>query len=154
LAYGILLWGLVARGGGDMLAPLSGYGTSGTQVEQTHLKFERIKSNNDLDQVLAKANKNNQIVMLDFYADWCISCKELERFVFSNADVVNAMKNAISLQSDVTDNDATDKALMARFNIIGPPAILFFKNGVENRSQRIVGEINAQGYLEHLIKVQ
>jgi thiol:disulfide interchange protein DsbD len=54
----------------------------------------------------------------------------------------------------VTDNDATDKALMARFNIIGPPAILFFKNGVENRSQRIVGEINAQGYLEHLIKVQ
>ncbi|SFV79470.1 Cytochrome c-type biogenesis protein DsbD, protein-disulfide reductase [hydrothermal vent metagenome] len=154
LAYGILLWGLVARGGGDMLAPLSGYGASGTQVEQTHLKFERIKSSNDLDQVLTKANKNNQIVMLDFYADWCISCKELERFVFSNADVVNAMKNAIPLQADVTDNDATDKALMARFNIIGPPAILFFKNGIENRSQRIVGEINAQGYLEHLIKVQ
>jgi thiol:disulfide interchange protein DsbD len=154
LAYGILLWGLVARGGGDMLAPLSGYGTSGAQVEQAHLKFERIKSNNDLDLVLAKANKNNQIVMLDFYADWCISCKELERFVFSNADVVNAMKNAISLQADVTGNDTTDKALMARFNIIGPPAILFFKNGVENRSQRIVGEINAQGYLEHLNKVQ
>jgi len=153
LAYGILLWGLVARGGGDMLAPLSGYGAS-TQSEQAHVRFERIKSNTDLDQILAKAKKNNQIVMLDFYADWCISCKELERFVFSNTKVVDAMKNHVALQADVTANDATDKALMARFNIIGPPAILFFNNGVEQRAQRIVGEINAQGYLEHFNKAK
>ena len=153
LAYGILLWGLVARGGGDMLAPLSGYGAS-AQIERAHVKFERIKSNTDLDQILAKAKKNNQIVMLDFYADWCISCKELERFVFSNAKVVDAMKNHIALQADVTANDATDKALMARFNIIGPPAILFFNNGIEKRAQRIVGEINAQGYLEHFNKAK
>lgn len=153
LVYGILLWGLVARGGGDMFAPLSGYGAS-TQSEQVHIKFEKIKSNADLDQILAKSKKRNQIVMLDFYADWCISCKELERFVFSNAKVVDAMKNTIALQADVTANDATDKALMARFNIIGPPAILFFNDGVEKRGQRIVGEINAQGYLEHLKKAQ
>ena len=153
LAYGILLWGLVARGGGDMLAPLSGYGTS-TQSEQVHVRFEKIKSNSDLDRILLKAKTNNQIVMLDFYADWCISCKELERFVFSNIKVVNAMKNHIALQADVTANDATDKALMARFNIIGPPAILFFNNGVEKRAQRIVGEINAQGYLEHFNKAK
>ncbi|MBT3195766.1 MAG: thioredoxin fold domain-containing protein, partial [Candidatus Ruthia sp.] len=153
LAYGILLWGLVARGGGDMLAPLAGYG-NGAQVEQVHVKFEKIKSNKDLDQALLRAKANNQIVMLDFYADWCISCKELERFVFSNADVVNKMQNVIALQADVTANDATDKALMTRFNIIGPPAILFFKNGIENRPQRIVGEINAQGFLEHLKKSQ
>ncbi len=126
LAYGILLWGLVARGGGDMLAPLSGYGAS-TQSEQAHVKFEKIKSNADLDRILLRAKANNQIVMLDFYADWCISCKELERFVFSNASVVDAMKNAIALQADVTANDATDKALMARFNIIGPPAIFVFQ---------------------------
>ena len=153
LAYGILLWGLVARGGGDMLAPLAGYG-NGAQVEQVHVKFEKIKSNKDLDQALLRAKANNQIVMLDFYADWCISCKELERFVFSNANVVNKMQNVIALQADVTANDATDKALMTRFNIIGPPAILFFKNGIENRPQRIVGEINAQGFLEHLKKSQ
>jgi len=153
LAYGILLWGLVARGGGDMLAPLSGYGAS-AQSEQVHIKFEKIKSNADLDRILAKSKKMNQIVMLDFYADWCISCKELERFVFSNTKVVDAMKNAIALKADVTANDETDKALMARFNIIGPPAILFFNNGVEKRGQRIVGEINAQGYLEHLKKAQ
>jgi thiol:disulfide interchange protein DsbD len=119
-----------------------------------HVKFEKIKSNADLDQILFRAKANNQIVMLDFYADWCISCKELERFVFSNASVVDAMKNAIALQADVTANDATDKALMARFNIIGPPAILFFNNGVEKRAQRIVGEINAQGYLEHFNKAK
>ena len=100
------------------------------------------------------AKANNQMVMLDFYADWCISCKELERFVFSNAKVVKAMSNAIALQADVTDNDEIDKALMSRFNIIGPPAILFFKDGVEKRSQRIVGEINAQGYLEHFNKAK
>jgi len=88
--------------------------------------------------------------MLDFYADWCISCKELERFVFSNTTVVNEMKNVIALQADVTANDEDDKALMARFSIIGPPGILFFKAGVENRSQRIVGEINAQDFLKHL----
>lgn len=148
LAYGILLWGLVARGGGDMFAPLSGYGSS-TQSEQVHVKFEKIKSNADLDQILLRAKASNQMVMLDFYADWCISCKELERFVFSNTEVVNAMKNSIALQADVTENDEIDKALMARFNIIGPPGILFFKNGIESRGQRIVGEINAQGYLEH-----
>jgi len=112
------------------------------------------ESSADLDKILAKAKQNKQIVMLDFYADWCISCKELERFVFSNAEVVDAMKNSIALQADVTANDAEDKALMARFNIIGPPAILFFNNGVEKRAQRIVGEINAQGYLEHLNKAQ
>ena len=152
--YGILLWGLVARGGGDMLAPLSGWGASNTQVQQVHVQFEKIKSIEDLDRVLVRSQKNNQIVMLDFYADWCISCKELERFVFSSTVVVDAMRNVIALQADVTDNDAVDKALMAKFNIIGPPGILFFKDGVEHRGQRIVGEINAQGYLEHLNNVK
>jgi len=152
--YGILLWGLVARGGGDMLAPLSGWGASGAQTEQVHVQFEKIKSINDLDRVLVRAQKNNQVVMLDFYADWCISCKELERFVFSNSQVVDSMKNVIAVQADVTKNDAADKALMAKFNIIGPPGILFFKAGVEHRAQRIVGEINAQGFLEHLNKVR
>ena len=153
LMYGILLWGLVARGGGDMLAPLSGYG-SNSQVEKTHINFQKIKSNADLDAILEKSKETGQLVMLDFYADWCISCKEIERFVFSDAAVIRQMQNTISLQADVTANDDQDKALMARFNIIGPPAILFFNQGVEKRAQRIVGEVNAQGFIERLNKSQ
>ncbi len=118
------------------------------------MQFKKIKSIDDLDQVLAKAQKDNQVVMLDFYADWCVSCKVIERIVFGNNDVINRMKNVIAVQADVTKNDATDKALMAKFNIIGPPGILFFKAGIEHRSQRIVGEINAQEFLEHLNKVK
>ncbi len=154
LGYGILLWVLVARGGGDMLQPLSDWGTSSVATESVHIKFERIKSVDELDQILAKAKSSNQIVMLDFYADWCISCKELERFVFSNANVINEMANVIALQADVTENNANDKALMKRFDIVGPPAILFFKNGIENRSQRIVGEISAQDFLKQLNKTK
>ncbi|BBB23360.1 thiol:disulfide interchange protein DsbD [Abyssogena phaseoliformis symbiont OG214] len=156
LGYGILLWILVARGGGDMFQPLSGWGASSITTESVHIKFERVKSVNELDQILAKAKSNNQIVMLDFYADWCISCKELERFVFSNASVVNemAMANVIALQADVTENNANDKALMKRFGLVGPPAILFFNNDIENRSQRIIGEINAQDFLSHLNKTK
>ena len=153
LGYGILLWGLVARGGGDMLAPLSGWGVS-QQLEAVHVKFEKITTTTELDQYLAKAKNNNQIVMLDFYADWCISCKELEKFVFSDSQVVSEMKNSIALQADVTANNANDKALMERFNIIGPPAILFFKDGKEIKNARIVGEINAQGFIERLNKAK
>ncbi|MBW5290721.1 MAG: Cytochrome c-type biogenesis protein DsbD, protein-disulfide reductase [Candidatus Ruthia sp. Asou_11_S2] len=156
LGYGILLWILVARGGGDMFQPLSGWGASSIATESVHIKFKRVKSVDELDQILAKAKSNNQIVMLDFYADWCISCKELERFVFSNASVVNemAMANVIALQADVTENNANDKALMKRFGLVGPPAILFFNNDIENRLQRIIGEINAQDFLSHLNKTK
>ncbi len=154
LGYGILLWGLVARGGGDMLAPLSHWGASSAQIESAHVQFQPVNSLAELDGVLASAKSNNQLVMLDFYADWCISCKELEKFVFSDATVVNELKNTISLQADVTANNEQHKALMAKFGIIGPPAILFFKNGEEVRSARIVGEVNAQGFIERLNKVK
>ncbi|WP_428086733.1 protein-disulfide reductase DsbD [Candidatus Thioglobus sp.] len=156
--YGILLWGLVARGGGDMLAPLSGWSEkaplSGAQTAQIGLQFEKIKSIEDLDNALIRGQKNNQIVMLDFYADWCISCKVMERTVFAKKSVVEKMKNTIALKADVTDNDAIDQALMAKFDIVGPPGMLFFKDGVEHRAQRIVGETNAQGFLQRLNKVK
>jgi thiol:disulfide interchange protein DsbD len=149
LGYGILIWMLVARGGGDMLQPLSGWGSSSFQAENYHVKFEKIKSVDDLDQILISSQLNNKIVMLDFYADWCISCKEIERLVFSNAEAVETLRDVITVQADVTKNDASDKALMSRFNIIGPPAILFFSSGKENRSVRIVGEIGAQEFIQN-----
>ncbi len=154
LGYGILLWGLVARGGGDMLAPLSHWGASSTQVESAHVNFQNVSSVEALEGILASAKQNKQLVMLDFYADWCISCKELEKFVFSDPTVVKQLEGAISLQADVTENNANDKALMAKFGIIGPPAILFFKEGQEVRSARVVGEINAQAFIERLKPLQ
>lgn len=154
MGFGIMLWILIGKGGGDMLQPLSSPSiiqvSNGVQAEETHVVFKTIKTVGDLDRVLAQSKVDGEIVMLDFYADWCISCKELENFVFGNPDVVRAMKNVIALKADVTKNDTEDKLLMKRFNIIGPPGILFFKNGIEIKSQRIVGDIGADGYLEKL----
>jgi thiol:disulfide interchange protein DsbD len=148
LGYGVLLFILVSRGGGDMLQPLAGWGSSESQQEQKHIAFAPVKSISELNVILSKSRADNQIVMLDFYADWCISCKELERFVFSNSKVVSAMSNVVSVQADVTQNNDDDKALMSKFGVIGPPAILFFKNGKDVRSYRIIGEINVDGFLK------
>ncbi len=150
LGYGILIWVLVARGGGDMLMPLAGWGGSYTQTQQSKVVFERVESNQALDAVLARAESNQQIVMLDFYADWCISCKEWERTVFTDQFVVASVRNMVALKADVTQNNANDKALMARFNIIGPPAILFFKAGKELHAKRIIGEMNVRDFRAHL----
>lgn len=154
LGYGVMLWILVGKGGGDMLAPLKNdqpvQMIGNLEVQKTHVEFKLIKTSAELDVILEKSAKDNKIVMLDFYADWCISCKELEKFVFGNSQVVREMDKVISLQVDVTANNADDKELMKRFGIIGPPAILFFKDGTEIRSKRIVGEIDAEGFLRKL----
>jgi len=154
IGYGFLIWLLVARGGGDMLAPLSGWNmgssNSSTQVQETKIVFEKIKTSAELDTVIANAKKNNRIVMFDFYADWCVSCIEMEKFTFSDADVVKTTSGFINIKADVTKNDEFDKELMSRFGIIGPPALLFFKDGEEIKSKRIVGFKNPQNFIEHL----
>jgi thiol:disulfide interchange protein DsbD len=153
LGYGVLIWMLVARGGGDMMRPLSGWGVSSTQTEQVHIKFEKIKTVSDLNQFLDKSKNNTQLVMLDFYADWCIYCKGIEKRVFQNPQVVNAMKGVIALQADITDQDADDIELTSTLRVPNPPVILFFNNGIEVRSMRIVGDINAQDFLQNLEKI-
>lgn len=152
LGYGLMLWLLVARGGGDMFQPLSHWNISQSQQQEIkHLSFKRIKSSADLDNYLN--NANSKLVMLDFYADWCISCKELEKFVFSDVKVINALENSITLQADVTKNDVYDKKLMQRFDIIGPPAILFFRDGKEIKNMRLVGELDADEFLNHINRI-
>ena len=82
--------------------------------------------------------------MFDYYADWCVNCKEMERFTFSDPAVQTALSNVLLLQTDVTANDALDKALVAEFGLFGPPAILFFgPDGRERRELRVVGFMNA-----------
>jgi thiol:disulfide interchange protein DsbD len=90
--------------------------------------------------------------MLDFYADWCVSCKEMERYTFPDPAVQTAMEQYVVLQADVTANDAEDKALMQeRFGIPGPPAMLFFdRDGEERRGYRLVGFVPADEFAAHL----
>ena len=89
--------------------------------------------------------------MLDFYADWCVSCKEMEKYTFTDAGVQAALANAVLLQADVTANDADDQALLERFEIFGPPTIAFFgADGVERKNFRLVGFAPADRFREHV----
>ena len=89
--------------------------------------------------------------MLDFYADWCVSCKELEHFTFSDPAVRKQLETTTLLQVDVTANTPDDKALMKRFGIFGPPAIILFDaSGNEIPGSRVVGFLDAKPFLDHL----
>jgi len=89
--------------------------------------------------------------MLDFYADWCVSCKELEQFTFSDQRVQTALKNTVLLQADVTGNSEDDKALLQRFNLFGPPGILFFNDKAQEETHlKVVGYKNADDFLQIL----
>jgi thiol:disulfide interchange protein DsbD len=90
-------------------------------------------------------------VLFDFYADWCVSCKEMERFTFTDPAVQARMGQMLLLQVDVTANNADDKALMRRYGLFGPPAILLFDaNGRELSGRRIIGFESAATFLSHL----
>ncbi|MBF6058194.1 protein-disulfide reductase DsbD [Thiomicrorhabdus heinhorstiae] len=148
--YGAMILVGLLGGSNNMLQPLKVFqGSSSHQAAQEeHLAFQRIKSLDDLQQVLASGKP----VMLDFYADWCISCKEMEKFTFSDTKVQAALKGVTLIQADVTANDAVDKALMKHFDLIGPPAILFFNSqGKEQKAQRVVGFKNAEAF-EQIVK--
>ena len=151
LVYGITLVVGAAGGGTDILRPLNF--TASDNDKTSHLSFVRVKTVSDLEQYVAQADFDGKIVMLDFYADWCITCKEMERYTFSESGVHKALENFVLLQANVTDNDEADQALMKKFNIIGPPAILFFVRGQEQRKLRLVGFVNAQDFIKHLYSV-
>ena len=136
-------------GARDILRPLGAMG--GVQAApHVTLQFERIKNSADLEARIAQAS--GKTVMLDFYADWCVACKEMERFTFSDARVQAQLKNTLLLQADVTANDEQDKALLQRFELYGPPAILFFDaNGQEQAEHRVMGY---QGPEQFLLSLQ
>jgi thiol:disulfide interchange protein DsbD len=89
--------------------------------------------------------------MLDFYADWCVSCKEMERFTFTDAEVQKKLGGALLLKADVTRNDAADRALLKRFGLFGPPGTIFFDpKGREVADARVIGFQNSRRFLETL----
>ncbi|MCS0629338.1 protein-disulfide reductase DsbD [Telluria mixta] len=138
-----------ASAGHDVLQPLAHL--RGTQVaaaaEGKAQKFERIRTLAELDRVLASSPT---AVMLDFYADWCVSCKEMERFTFSEPKVEAQMKQVRLLQVDVTANNDEDRALMKKFGLFGPPGIILFKQGKEVPEGRVIGFMAPERFAEHL----
>jgi thiol:disulfide interchange protein DsbD len=140
----------LATGNPSLLQPLKSIGGA-SQTNTPHLTFQRIKTTTDLDRVLAQAQQQNQWVMLDFYADWCVSCKEMEAYTFTDPNVQAALTGVIKIQADVTDNDTLDQALLQRFNLIGPPAILFFNPQQQEQLQaRVVGYQDSATFLAGL----
>ena len=125
---------------------------NGTQ--QQHLRFIQVKTIADLDNELAKAKANDQYVMFDFYADWCVSCKEMDYYTFTDPAVQEALANTRLLQADVTKNDEADQALLQRMGIFGPPTIVFFdSSGEEIEEKRVIGFQSADVFREHLRSV-
>ena len=138
LVYGVVLIVGAAAGATNPFAPLTplASGQPGTPAGAT---FTTIKSSAELDRHLAVANASGRAVMLDFYADWCVECKHLERQTFAAPVVRERLDNLVLLRADVTDNDAVDQVLLRRHQLYGPPAVLFFRAGEELRGKRLVG---------------
>jgi thiol:disulfide interchange protein DsbD len=137
--YGVALLAGIVLGGSNPLKPIPQLAG-----EQKQLVFKRIKSLGDLEREVATAKASGRSVMLDFYADWCVSCKEMEHNTFTEADVQDALDNTVLLQADVTANDDQDRELLKHFGIFGPPTIAFYgADGEERRNFRVVGFMKA-----------
>lgn len=154
MAYGILVLIGAASGSADPLKPLDrlSVGSRSESVESTtpELAFTRIKTVDDLQRAVAAAGAARKSVMLDFYADWCTSCKEMEKYTFTDPQVRSLLANVVLLQADVTANDDADQALLKHFGIFGPPTIAFFgPDGQERKNFRLVGFSPAENFRAH-----
>jgi thiol:disulfide interchange protein DsbD len=112
-----------------------------------------IKSSEDLAREVAAARAAGRPLLFDYYADWCVSCKEMEKYTFSEPAVQAALAGYVLLKADVTANDVVDQQLMREHGIIGPPATLFFVDGREQRALRLIGFEPADDFLERIGRV-
>jgi thiol:disulfide interchange protein DsbD len=157
LIYGSAYLIGAAAGSKDLIQPLKGIfnGVSvaaETNGPQNRVIFRQIKGAEGLQLALANSVRQDIPSMLDFYADWCISCKEMEKYAFTHPGVISALNGVGTFQTDVTDNDSIDTQLMNSLGIYGPPAILFFDaRGEEIRHRRVVGEMSGEEFAAHLI---
>ena len=149
LVYGAVLVVGAAVGGDDPIDPLAPL-LAGVGGAHPTTAFIEVKGISSVENELERATKTGRTVMLDFYADWCVECKHLERETFSNAKVAARLGEMVLLRADVTANDSRDQALLSRYGLFGPPAVLFFKDGEELRHNRLVGFVNAGEFTAYL----
>ena len=141
--YAVVLGVGAARGATDPLHPL----TRPALTAAGELQFARVATVEELDRAVGAATASGRAVMLDFYADWCTSCKEMERYTFTNPQVKRALSQMTLLRADVTANNDNDQALLKRFGIFGPPTIAFYGNdGQERKTYRVVGYMPADAF--------
>jgi thioredoxin:protein disulfide reductase len=144
--YGLALLAGFALGSTDPLAPL----TASAIAKQQELAFRPIKSVADLQHEITLAKSEGRTVLVDFSAKWCVSCKEMEKYTFTDPAVKTALDKTVLLRADVTDNDADDQALLKHMGIIGPPTIAFYGlNGQERANYRVVGFMKAPDFASH-----
>jgi thiol:disulfide interchange protein DsbD len=135
-------------GGRDVLQPLASLTAPNGAAPSSSVQWTRVASLGELE---AKLKAPGRPVMLDFYADWCVSCQEMEAFTFSDPQVRAQLERMLLLQVDVTANNQNDKALLKRFSLFGPPGIIFFDaEGREIRGLRVIGYQNAERFLKTL----
>ena len=155
IIYGLLLFLGALTGGSNPMKPLAtiSFGGGSMVAEENHLEFQRIKTVEDLDREISAAAASGNTAMLDFYADWCVSCKEMEAYTFTDAGVQATLANTVLLQADVTANDDADQALLQRFGVFGPPTIIFFgTDGQQRHGYEVVGYMKAEDFVAHLNK--
>ncbi len=149
LIYGAALLIGALAGSKNPLQPLAGLRATTMTEASPALPFRRVKNVAELDAALRQAQ--GKYVMLDFYADWCVSCKEYEQFTFRDPRVQKLLKDTVLLQADVTQNSADDDALLKRFNLFGPPGIVFFDHdGREISASKVIGYQDANQFLVSL----
>ena len=143
--YGASLTIGALSGATNPLEPFEKFTSGGGYVEKKAVKFSYVKNLEQLDAAIKASSKP---VMLDFYADWCVSCKELEGITFKDPSVIDRLGDFTLLKADVTENNDDDKALQAKFGVVGPPALIFWdKNNKEIKAAQIVGYKNPQDFL-------
>ncbi len=144
LVYGILLWLMVSKGGGDIQQPLDTI-IYGDRIDASNsVEFQILENEAELNTLVSNTIQNENLLVLKFYAEWCIACKKLERVVFKDTLVNQSLKESMAYTVDITNNNLINQSIMSRFSLVGPPAILFFKNGKEIRHQRVIGEVSAE----------
>ena len=151
--WGSLLLVGAAGGGTELWQPLQVYTAktvAGSTANTAHDAFITIKDPAALDRELASAKADGQWVFLDYYADWCVSCKVMEKQVFGQPQVMEALQGVRLLRLDVTADNVASRELLGRYQVPGPPSFAWIgPDGVERRGQRITGEVNAQTFLNH-----
>jgi thioredoxin:protein disulfide reductase len=156
LVYGLILLYGALKGAENPLAPLSI--TSELQANEAtakrdSLEFKTIHSSKELDTILAE-NKGKK-VMLDFYADWCTSCKELDQITFKDPRVMELLKGFVLVRADVTANSEAEQALAKRFNLFGPPAMIFFdENGIAINGADLIGYKDTEAFVNHITSLE